>query len=120
MMAKGSPNGKRSSDPRPPAGSAPLPGWLVPDKGGVILNLRIQPRASRSGIVGELGDALKLRIAAPPVDNKANQEVVSFLCGLLDLPRSAVAITHGKSSRMKHVHISLAPEQVLERMKGEG
>ncbi len=69
--------------------------------GGVRLTIHVQPRASRTEVVGLHGDAVKLRIAAPPVDGAANEEVVRFLAEVFHLPRRQVAITEGFMSRRK-------------------
>lgn len=73
--------------------------------GSVTLRLRVQPRAPRTEIAGELGGAIKLRIAAPPVDGKANEECRRFLSSLLGVKMSAVEIVAGDSSRDKVVRI---------------
>ena len=70
------------------------------------LTLHIQPNARRSEIVGPHGDALKVRIAAPAADNKANAELVEFLCGALGIPKSAIDIRHGATGRRKVVEIA--------------
>ncbi len=76
-----------------------------PTPGGVRIDLHIQPRASRTEIAGLHGDALKLRIASPPVDGAANDEIVRFLADQLRVPRRAVAITAGASGRRKVVTV---------------
>jgi len=76
---------------------------LTPD--GVRLTLHIQTRASRTEIAGRHGDAIKIRLAAPPVDGAANAELVTFLADRLGVPRSAVVIRHGESGRRKTVEI---------------
>jgi len=57
-------------------------------------------------VVGRYGDAVKVRIAAPPVDSAANDELIRFLAERLRIPRSAIAITAGASSRRKAVSIA--------------
>ena len=72
--------------------------------------VHVQPRATRSEIVGMHGAALKIRLAAPPVDNAANAELVRFLAAHLGLPRRQVRVVGGLSSRQKLVEIDgLAP-----------
>ena len=71
--------------------------------GGVELTLYIQPRASRTEVVGVHGDALKIRLAAPPVDGEANDELIRFLAKLLEVPKSAVTIEAGGTGRRKRV-----------------
>jgi len=65
----------------------------------------VQPRASRSAIVGEHGGALKVRLAAPPVDNAANEALVAFIAGVLGVPRRQVRLVSGAGSRRKLLEI---------------
>jgi uncharacterized protein (TIGR00251 family) len=81
-------------------------GPVVPASGGCLIRLHIQPRASRTEVVGLHGDALKLRIAAPPVDGEANEAVIRFLAEKLGVPRSAVTLERGGSSRVKTVRVA--------------
>lgn len=78
---------------------------LTPVPGGVQLRVRVQPRAAKTGIVGEHGGALRIRVAAPPVDGAANEALVRFLADRLGVSRSAVSITGGASGRSKLVRI---------------
>lgn len=73
--------------------------------GGISFAVRVQPRASRSEVVGELDGALKLRLAAPPVDGEANEELIRFLAKLFAAPRQRVSIATGKASKNKLVRI---------------
>ena len=70
---------------------------------GVILNVRAQPRSSRSGLDGVLGDAVKVRIRCAPVDGKANKELVETLAEAFDLPKSAVVFKSGETSKTKRI-----------------
>jgi len=72
-------------------------------KDGAILTIQVQPKASRSECVGLHGDALKIRIAAPPVDGKANAAVLAFLAQRLEVPLSTLAIHSGAGGRHKRV-----------------
>ncbi len=85
---------------------------LRPLSAGVEITVRVQPRASRSGIVGPHGDALKVRVAAPPVEGAANRELVRLLAKALGVPRGAVAIVKGEGSRTKVLRVEgvTAPE----------
>lgn len=76
----------------------------IPD--GIRLTLHIQPRASRTEAAGRHGDALKIRLAAPPVDGAANAALIAFLAERLGVPRSAITIRHGLSGRKKTVEIA--------------
>lgn len=80
--------------------------WMEPSSNGIILTVRLVPRASRNEIAGEQGDALRIRLQAPPVDGKANKALIEFLAEVLDVPRSAVSIESGATSRMKRVRIN--------------
>jgi len=71
----------------------------------LILQLRVQPRASRDEIVGAHGEALKVRITAPPVEGKANAHLLKFLAQCFGVPRTAVALLAGESGRDKRVAI---------------
>jgi uncharacterized protein len=85
---------------------------------GVRLTLHIQPRAARTEISGRHGDAIKIRLAAPPVDGAANAELISFLADRLGVPRAAVVIRHGESGRRKTVEIGgLSPAQAQQRLE---
>ena len=80
-----------------------------PKAGRVVLTVHVQPNARSSAVVGEHGDALKIRVAAPAVDNKANAALVKFLCGRLELRASQVAIRHGARGRRKQIEIAAGP-----------
>ena len=73
------------------------------------MTVRIQPNARRNEIVGLYDDALKIKVAAPAVDNKANAELVEFLGETLGLPKSAIIIRRGNSSRTKVLEIAGGP-----------
>lgn len=90
-----------------------MTGWLQPNGMDVILKLHIQPGAKRTEIAGLHGDALKLRLAAPPVEGKANEALIAFLAKKLGCGRTAVEIIAGQTSRAKRVRIrGLTPEAV--------
>jgi uncharacterized protein (TIGR00251 family) len=87
------------------------------DKGATFA-VRVQPRASRNAIAGEMGDALKIALTAPPVEGKANEACVDFLANLLKVPRSSITIASGESSRNKVVRIAgLRASEVEERLR---
>jgi uncharacterized protein (TIGR00251 family) len=92
-------------------------GWLKVSQAGVLLNLHVQPGAKRSEVVGLHGAALKIRLAAPPVDGKANACLVSFLAEALALPKSSISLISGQSSRSKRVTVTnLAADEVRNRL----
>ncbi|MBI1749264.1 MAG: DUF167 domain-containing protein [Acidobacteria bacterium] len=71
----------------------------------IVFSVRVQPRASRNAIEGEWQGALKVRLTAPPVDDKANAALCALLAEYLNIPRSAVRILAGERSRLKRVEI---------------
>ena len=75
--------------------------WLTDTPAGAVLNLRIVPRAAKNAIQGEHGDALKVRLCAPPVDGAANAALVEFLAETFALPRARVQLLSGATSRTK-------------------
>ncbi len=75
-------------------------------QGAVTFAVRIVPRASKSEIVGEHDGALKIRIASPPVDGAANDELVRLLAKLLGVSRSNVEIASGQTSKAKQIRIN--------------
>jgi uncharacterized protein (TIGR00251 family) len=73
---------------------------------GITFAVKVQPRAKKNAIVGELGNALKVAVTAPPVDGRANQACIEFFADLLNVPRSAVTIVSGQSGRNKVIGVS--------------
>ncbi|BBL76120.1 DUF167 family protein [Methylomagnum ishizawai] len=74
--------------------------------GDLILDIHVQPRAAKNEIAGFFGERLKIRIAAPPVDGKANQRVIDFLAETFAVPKRDVVLLAGESSRDKRVRIT--------------
>ena len=72
---------------------------------GATFAVRVQPRARKNAIIGEMGDALKLALTAPPVEGRANQACIEFLAEFLKVPRSSVTIVGGQSSRNKVIRV---------------
>lgn len=79
--------------------------WLTADDQGVTLRLHIQPGAKKTEAVGLHGEALKIRLAAPPVDGKANACLIAFLADQLGVARAAVSLVSGESSSAKRVRV---------------
>lgn len=82
------------------------PPWLCAVEGGVRLQVLVQPRASRSRVLGEHGGALKIALAAPPVDGAANEALVELLADLLGVPRRQVSLVSGQASRRKTIQVA--------------
>ncbi len=73
---------------------------------GIRIAVQVQPRASKTEVAGLHGEAVRIRLAAPPVDGAANDALVRFLSDLLGVPRSAVTISSGLSARRKTVLVA--------------
>jgi uncharacterized protein (TIGR00251 family) len=83
-------------------------------EGAVTFSMRVQPRAGKDEIAGEMAGALKVRLRAPAVEDRANEALVEFLAQLLKRPRSAVRILSGERSRTKRVEIhGVTRQQIL-------
>jgi len=86
--------------------------------GSLTFAVKIHPRAKKNAITGEVDDALKISLTAPPVDDKANEACIEFFAKLLRVPRSSITITSGKTSRRKVMRIAgLRAEELLSRIE---
>ena len=103
--------------PKAPAPSASLPSWLRAAPEGLLLAIKLQPRASANAIGEPLGDELRIKVTAPPVDAAANEALLRFLAETLACPRGHVQLLRGHTSRHKTVLLhQLLPEVVLSRL----
>lgn len=94
-----------------------MPDYLTQTPAGVVLNLKIQPRSAKNQLVGRHGDALKIKLTAPPVDGAANKCCCEFLAGLLQIAVSRVEIVNGATSSHKRVLVrNVSTEEVLTRL----
>ena len=84
---------------------------------GFTFNVRVVPRASRSEIAGEFDGALRVRLAAPPVDGAANRQLIKLLAKELKVPQNAVEIVAGSASKSKTVRIGNVSDDARERLK---
>ncbi len=88
--------------------------WLQRDAAGdVVLTLHIQPGAKKTALAGQHGAALKIRLAAPPAEGKANDCLIEFLADLLEVPRAQVELLSGVTSRQKRVRVHGASAQAI-------
>jgi uncharacterized protein (TIGR00251 family) len=91
------------------------------DKTGLKFNIYVQPRSSRNQVVGLHGDALKVRIKAPPVEGAANKMCIAVLAKALKIPKSTIEIVSGQASRTKRVQVRGENErdssEEIERLK---
>jgi len=85
---------------------------------GVVITVRVIPRAGKSGVAGTRGDALLVRLRAAPVEGAANEELIEVIAKQLDVPRRSVEIISGGRSRDKRVHVSGVDVESASRMLG--
>ena len=90
--------------------------WLRQGDRQTTLTLHIQPGAKKTEVAGEHGDALKIRLAAPPVDGKANAALTAFVADRLGLAKSAVSLKSGQTSRRKVLEVTAAPADTKQRL----
>jgi uncharacterized protein (TIGR00251 family) len=84
---------------------------------GATFAVKVHPRARKNALTGELGDALKLSLTAPPAEGRANQACIEFFADLLKVPQSSVTIASGQTSRRKIIRVAgMSPEEVRRRM----
>lgn len=94
--------------------------WLTrAGDGSLVLSLHIQPGAKKTEIAGLHGEALKIRLAAPPVDGKANAALIAFLAKTCHIPKSAVELVSGDTSRIKRIRLTGADPASVEALAGE-
>jgi uncharacterized protein (TIGR00251 family) len=91
--------------------------FLRETAGGTLLSVKLQPRASKNEICAPLGDELKIKVTAPPVDAAANQALVEFLAEKLDCPRGKVELIRGHTSRHKTIKLhGFKPGDILQKL----
>ena len=93
--------------------------WCSALPGAIRLAVQITPNARKTEVTGVLEDVLKLRLQAQPIDGKANEALVKYFAQTLDVPRSAVTITHGQTNKNKLIEVvsaTLTPEEVARRL----
>ena len=85
---------------------------------GATFSVRVHPRAKKNAISGEVGDALKLSLTAPPADSKANEACIAYFAELLAVPRSSITIAAGATSRNKVIRVAgLGAAEVEQRLR---
>jgi uncharacterized protein len=85
--------------------------FLQDNINGIILNIFIQPRSSKNRVTGRHGDALKIKITAPPVGGAANKMCIQYLSKWLDIPKSSIEIISGHTGRTKRVLLRLGNDE---------
>ena len=90
--------------------------WYRRDGENITLTLHVQPGAKRSEIAGLHGDALKIRLAAPPIEGRANEALLKFIAKLFDVPLRQVELKRGEQSRHKVILVQrsrVAPDSIV-------
>ena len=90
--------------------------WLRRGERQTTLTLHVQPGARKTEVAGIHGDALKIRLAAPPVDGKANAALIAFVAERLGVSKSAVSLKSGQTSRRKVLEVADAPPDCAQRL----
>lgn len=88
-------------------------------KDGVLIDVMIQPRSSHDETVGLHGDAIKIKLTAPPVEGKANAALIAFLAKKLGVPKSSISIVRGKSARRKTIELYGASFNAVAEIFGQ-
>lgn len=87
------------------------------NNGGATFRVKVHPRAKENAITGEIGDALKVSLTAPPVEGRANEACIEFFAKLLRVPRSSISIAAGLGSRNKVIRVlGLSAEDARKRL----
>lgn len=84
--------------------------------GTLIFTVRVQPRARNDEIAGEMAGAIKIRLQAPALENRANESLIEFLAHVLKTPKSAVRLLSGDRSRIKRIEIRGVTKQQIEQL----
>jgi len=92
--------------------------WITTTKTGVMLSVHACPRAAHDQVQGLHGDAVKIRLRAPPADGKANDALIAFLSRILDVPARGLIIVAGHSSRHKRVAVEGVTETAMRAKLG--
>lgn len=96
-----------------------IPSYLRAQSDGVLVSIKLQPRASANEVSGPLGAELRVKVTAPPVDAAANEALVRLLAETLDCPRNRVELVRGQTSRHKTVKVyGLSADTVAEKLVG--
>jgi uncharacterized protein (TIGR00251 family) len=88
-------------------------------EGHVVFKVQVVPRSSRSEVVGEYNGSLRIKIAAPPVDGAANEELIRVLAQTFNVSRSAVTILSGHTGKVKQISIKERTNEVVARLNSD-
>jgi uncharacterized protein (TIGR00251 family) len=95
----------------------PLPNYIREQAGGVLLSIKLQPRASKNEIGQPLGNELRIKVTAPPVDAAANQALIALLADVLDCSRGQIELVRGRTSRHKFIRVQgISVDELAKRL----
>ncbi|MHB8623849.1 MAG: DUF167 family protein [Sulfuricaulis sp.] len=89
--------------------------WFRPDGADLLLQVQVQPRASRDAVVGIIGDYVKIRLTAPPVAGKANEHLIAYMARVFGVPKTSVKLEHGRAAKRKLLRIH-SPQKLPENL----
>lgn len=93
------------------------PTWLQQQGSDCLITVRVTPRASRSGVLGEEAEWLRIRLQAPPVDGKANAALIEWLADTIKRPKRTIALISGDTNRLKRLRITdITPEELIAKL----
>jgi uncharacterized protein (TIGR00251 family) len=96
------------------------PAFLRAESDGVILSVKLQPRASANEIGEPMGNELRIKVTAPPVDSAANEALIRLLAEALDCPRNRIELVRGNTSRHKVLKLhGISLETAMAKLSGE-
>jgi uncharacterized protein (TIGR00251 family) len=96
----------------------PPPTFLQVSGDAVFISIKLQPRSSKNEIGEPLGNELRIKVTAPPVDSKANEALIELLSETLGCPKSALALVHGRTSPHKRIAIrGISAETIIQRLE---
>jgi len=91
-----------------------MAGWCEPVASGIRVTVQVTPNARKTEVVGVLGDTLKIRLQAQPIEGRANDALLAYLSAMLGVPKTALTLLHGHTGRRKMVRITAAHLSAVE------
>ncbi len=95
------------------------PAWIENHPQGIVLLVKVQPRSSKAGIGGEIGGRLKIKLSSPPIEGKANKELIELVAKRLKIAKSAVSLVKGEKGKEKSLLCKgISPQEAAELLGG--
>ena len=93
--------------------------WCSPLPGGVRLAVQVMPNAKKTEVIGILDEAIKIRLQAPALEGRANEALIRFLADQLQLPKSAITLTHGQTNKRKLLEVVSRSEEHTSELQSQ-